>query len=48
MKEKGIGQGWEGGGGQGIREKTGGLVVTALASVTTAGTHGGIQYFTLN
>lgn len=47
MKEKGIGQGVgvvEGG----VREKTRGLVVTALASVATAGTHGGKQYFTLN
>lgn len=31
-----------------VREKTLVLVVTALASVVTAGTHGGIQYFTLN
>lgn len=41
---------WAGGWGfeGGDREKAGGLVVTALASVATAGTHGGIQYFTLN
>lgn len=41
---------WTGGGGFecGVGEKTGGLVVTALASVATAGTQGGIQYFTLN
>lgn len=32
----------------GVREKAGALVVTALASVATAGTHGGVQYFTLN
>lgn len=48
MKEKGIGQGGGGVRGGGGGEKAGGLVVTALASVATAGTHGGIQYFTLN
>lgn len=42
-----------GGGGEwvkggGVRGEEGELVVTALASVATAGTHGGIQYFTLN
>lgn len=47
MKEKGIGQG-VGGVEGGVREKTQGLVVTVLASVDTAGTHGGKQYFTLN
>lgn len=43
MKERGIGQGVEGG----VRQKTGGLVVMP-ASVATAGTHGSIQYFALN
>lgn len=46
MKERGIGRGMEGVVG-GVREKTGGLVVT-LASVATAGIHSGIQYFALN
>lgn len=32
----------------GVREKTGGLRVPALASVVTAGTEGGAQFFALN